>query len=440
MAKFVYDTRKSGMENLNRLFIDANIPEELLDEVEIVDAPKDSTASEFNSYTNKVGNTALKVKYSGELAELTGKTSNVHFYDRVLPIPDPWKNQVMLIQDTELKNVSLDTYLRDRFYRDGYPFVGETLGYQVEGTSGILNYGRNTVLITAPYRSYGLLGEARLTVQYLVDLNNKQTKVVALINPFLTQDLVVRKDGFSVLSSQVYATLAETKKHILDRYLKETYGISRTKAIKEELQANNIELVEETNFRHQLQTPANREQELEKRISEQYTGSYLYKFSQDIQETENNQVVGNIRLMMVKEHIGRLAADSGKYDLGVNEAYRFRSKGVRSFVFDRDNTKVAKIKMTLGEFDTADKAFEQAKEVIKLYFNPIPENYLNIQRDLVSGNTIEASVLPTSEISDYVTGEIAVEITYQQAGVRPPQPQNLVVKTNLNGFEGISLV
>ena len=143
---------------------------------------------------------------------------------------------------------------------------------------------------------------------------------------------------------------------------------------------------------------------------------------------------------MVKEHIGRLAADSGKYDLGVNEAYRFRSKGVRSFVFDRDNTKVAKIKMTLGEFDTADKAFEQAKEVIKLYFNPIPENYLNIQRDLVSGNTIEASVLPTSEISDYVTGEIAVEITYQQAGVRPPQPQNLVVKTNLNGFEGISLV
>ena len=144
--------------------------------------------------------------------------------------------------------------------------------------------------------------------------------------------------------------------------------------------------------------------------------------------------------MMVKEHIGRLAADSGKYDLGVNEAYRFRSKGVRSFVFDRDNTKVAKIKMTLGEFDTADKAFEQAKEVIKLYFNPIPENYLNIQRDLVSGNTIEASVLPTSEISDYVTGEIAVEITYQQAGVRPPQPQNLVVKTNLNGFEGISLV
>ena len=84
---FHYDARLSGKENMQRLFIDSSIPEELVDNIELLSV-HDATSAEFDEYTKKQGNTAVKTKFTGQLAELTKKPGMVFFYHRCSPIPD----------------------------------------------------------------------------------------------------------------------------------------------------------------------------------------------------------------------------------------------------------------------------------------------------------------------------------------------------------------
>lgn len=444
MAKIVYDPRKSGIENLNIILVDAGIPEELLDDVEITGV-KEASGSKYAKYADKAGNTALEVEYTGELQKLSGLSANVHFYDRVPPIPEPWKNQVMMVQDTELKNIDLATYIKDRFTRDGYSFVGERLTFELESGGSLLSYGRNKVVITAPYRSYGLVGSAKLNVQYYVNLKDKTAKIVTVINPFLTQDGVYKRTGYSELAMQPKANYQETEAAILNRFLKESYGLSRAQAILDEIKVEQIALIKVADFKSQLLNPANEEQELEAKLAKDYKQVALYTLDKDQSEDDSSKVFGNIRMVVAKQDISKLVVSSGKYELDEDEGYRFKSQGVRRFVLVSDKDEGCKIEINLGKVKDIATAYTNAKAAIEAYFGDAAK-YFHFEKGSATQTETIIELTPAESIEDYVVGELEARVTYQieeEDNNTPspnPQPPKLVIKQNLNGFSRVEVL
>ena len=61
-------------------------------------------------------------------------------------------------------------------------------------------------------------------------------------------------------------TVQETERRILDRYLREAYGMIRSKAILKEIDDEVIDIVRNPNFKQELRAPANEEQSIEKKL------------------------------------------------------------------------------------------------------------------------------------------------------------------------------
>ena len=442
--RFAYIPRLSGIENINRVLQKVGIPEELLDDVEI-ESVKDASLSEFKLYEGKVGNTALKVNYLGELARLTKKSSEVFFYDRVPPIPDAWKNRTMFVRDSELKNFGIDQYVKNRWLQDGYPFVGENLSFEVRGTSGLLNYGRNTIEIRPSVRSYGLVGVGLQRVQYFVDLNDKQAKYVAVVNPFLSQVTLSKKDGWIELATPNEATVKETERKILDRFLKEAYGINRGKVVLDEIDAESILLVRSPDFKEQLRNPTTPEQELEKKAAKDYVTSYLYTLSENQEEDEASSVYGNIRLMIGKGNLAKLVKDSNRFHLEEEQAYRFKTERVRSFVLSNSEENHVQFEITLGKYENSTAAFEAASKIIKVFFDSTA-SFVTVERESIEDGVLNLLISPSSEISDYVAGDIKAIVNFT-VGTNTPvtdptedtSGKVTILGRNLPGFSGVSL-
>lgn len=440
-----YDPRVTGIDNINRILEAAGIPEELLDDVTI-ESVKDSSNPEFNVYQDKVGNTALKVSYSGELAKLTKKTSNVHFYDRVKPIPDKWQNKIMYVRDSEMENISIDQYIKNVWTNDGFPFLGENLSFDVQGTAGGLRYGRNLVEVRPSARSYGLTGVAYQKVQYFVDLGHKQAKIVAVVNPFVNTVQMNKKDCYIEMVVPPAVTVQETERRILDRYLREAYGMIRSKAILKEIDDEVIDIVRNPNFKQELRAPANEEQSIEKKASANYAYSYLYTLSKDQVEDEVSSVVGNIRLMVARGYLSKLLLDSNLFPVEEEQAYRFKEDKVRSFVFSKSNKNFVEFEITLGKETSVTNAEQKAEKIIRKFLGDYSV-FVDIGLETSEANRLILSVTPNDKISDYVSGDVKAIVNYtlqingdeDNCGCEhKPEKETVVVKRNLGGFSGVA--
>lgn len=455
--KYAYNPTLSGRENLDRVLVDAGIPEELLGDVD-VQTPRASSSSEFALYPEaKLANTGMKVTYSGELAELSGKTHNVHFYDRVAPIPDVWKNKVMFVRDSDLETMDIHQYIKSRWTQDGFPFLGEQLTMDVEGTLGVLAYGRNTIKVTPSVRSFGLTGHAYQQVQYFVDLDSKQSKVVATVNPFLTQAKVTEKAGWSELAVPVGTSVANTEARLLERFMSEAYGMVRGKAVMNEVAKENLQLVRSATFKQEVTNPSTPEQQLEANAAKEYDASYLYELSKTQEEDANSLVVGNVRLMVGKSNLAKLVVDSGKFVIDANEATRFnRVYEVSEFYLRRHDTEHGRIFIQMGRFSSTQEVFERAQEVLKAYFANYLR-YINFVRGETTDGRLTILIEPSIEVVDFVAGEMTVTVDYvlddgqvetppapqpvPDVNVTPsnPVPTALAIKRVLAGFSGVSL-
>ena len=426
-----YYATRSGRENLNQVLMDCGYPKEYLDDIEIV-AVRPSSDERYASYTEKSGNTAIEVNYSGELVSLTGgKYGNVHFYNRTLPIPYHWKNKVMVLLDSELNNLDIVTYVKNRFTKEGYPFIGERLTYELK--DGTLKYGTNKLEITPRRDSYGLAGTAQLCIQYLADLSKKMTKLVTTVNPFLTQDTISKKSMYNELAVIPGKTSKETDSKILNRFLVETYGERRARAVLEEIQAESLNIVRSSTFRAEIANPSNPEQEIEKLASKNYLSSVLYRLSADQEKDKHSRVYGNIRMMVGVSDISKLVVESGKFEVDVEQESKYRESGikVKSFVLASDTGDGSRFDIQLGKHDDAQKAFESARSLIRRFFG-IYADLVEIERNSSTDSRIEISVLPARSISDYVGGELRAYVTYatKDEVVLP----KITVSLNLNGF------
>ncbi|MGN6746656.1 hypothetical protein, partial [Neisseria sp. P0024.S002] len=287
-------------------------PKEYLDDVEVV-AVRPSSDDRYAESQNKSGNPAVEINYSGSLTQLTGKSSNVHFYNRTTPIPHHWRNKTMTVLDTELDNMDVVTYVKNRFTKEGYPFIGERLTYELQ--DGSMKYGANKLDIAARRDSLGLTGTATLKVQYLANLIKQMVKLVSTVNPFLTEDTVVSKGLYNELSVTPARTSKETDEKILNRFLVETYGATKAKAVKDEMKAKALDVVRHPSFRGELANPKTSEQEIEKTASRNYLSSVLYRLSKDMDRDQDGLVYGNIRMMIGISDISKLVAESGKFEL-----------------------------------------------------------------------------------------------------------------------------
>ena len=115
-------------------------------------------------------------------------------------------------------------------------------------------------------------------------------------------------------------TVQETERRILDRYLREAYGMIRSKAILKEIDDEVIDIVRNPNFKQELRAPANEEQSIEKKASANYAYSYLYTLSKEQQEDETSAVVGNIRLMVARGYLSKLLLDSNLFPVEEEQA------------------------------------------------------------------------------------------------------------------------
>lgn len=429
--QYNYYATRSGRENLNQVLMDCGYPKEYLDDIEIV-AVRPSSDERYASYTEKSGNTAVEVNYSGELVNLTGgKYGNVHFYNRTLPIPYHWKNKVMVLLDTELDNLDIVTYVKNRFTKEGYPFIGERLTYELK--EGTLKYGTNKLEITPRRDSYGLAGTAQLCIQYLADLNKKMTKLVTTVNPFLTQDSISKKEMYNELAVIPGKTSKETDSKILSRFLVETYGERRARAVLEEIQAEGLNIVRSPTFRAEIANPATPEQEIEKLAAKNYLSSILYRLSEDQEKDQYSRIYGNIRMMVGISDISKLVAESGKFEMDVEQESKYRESGikVKSFVLASDTGDGSRFDIQLGKHEDAQKAFESARSLIRRFFG-VYADLVEIERNSATDSRIEISVLPGREISDYVGGELRAYVTYSTKDevVLP----KITVSLNLNGF------
>lgn len=455
--KIPYDPRITGIDNLNRILQDAGIPEELLDDVEIVSV-KDASLPEFSLYrdgsSNKMpGNTALKVNYSGELAKLSGKVSDTIFYDRTPPIPDIWEDKVMFARDSEMKNIGIDQYVKNRWLQDGFPFVGEVLSFEIAGRSGNLEYGRNIINVKAPTRSYGLCGTAVQKVQYFVDLNDKVAKIVTVVNPFLSNTTLTnkREDCYVEMGILPDTNVDKTERKILERFLSEAYGLIRGKAILKEIDAENIKLYRSPNFRDELRNPQTPEQEIEKKASKNYVSSMLYTLSETQDEDETSHVYGNFRLMIGRGHLAKLMLDSNKFEVEKEQAFRFKADKVKSFIFSEAEDNHAQFEIELSaKYPNEQKAFEVAKKVLYAYFGEYA-TFVDITKEHTENNRMTVLIQPSDKISDYVGGDIKAFVTFiiddnavtDNCGCGTTNtntdPDKVVVKRVLNGFSGVSI-
>lgn len=433
--QYNYYATRTGRENLNQVFMDCGYPKEYLDDIEVVSV-RPSTDERYNSYKDKFGNTAVEVNYSGELVKATGKYGAVHFYNRTLPIPHHWRNKTMVLLDTELENSDITTYVKNRFAKEGYPFIGEKLTYEIH-EGGSLKYGCNKIDITARRDSYGLTGTAQLCVQYLANLDKKMVKLVSTVNPFLVQDDISNKGLYKELAVVPGKTTKETDEKILKRFLVETYGQSRAIAILEEIKEEKLDIVRSPTFRAEIANPANSEQEIEKEAAKNYRSSILYRLSEDQEKDQYSRIYGNIRMMIGISDISRLVADSGRFEIGVEQESKYRESGikVKSFILASDSADGSRFDIQLGKHDDAQKAFESARSLIRRFFGMYAD-MIDIERNSSSANRLEISVLPNQMISDYVGGELRAYVTFSTEDeiVLP----KITVRMNLNGFAEVT--
>ena len=111
----------------------------------------------------------------------------------------------------------------------------------------------------------------------------------------------------------------------MNRFLKESYGLSRAQAILDEIKVEQIALIKVADFKSQLLNPANEEQELEAKLAKDYKQVALYTLDKDQSEDDSSKVFGNIRMVVAKQDISKLVVSSGKYELDEDEGYRFKS-------------------------------------------------------------------------------------------------------------------
>ena len=431
--QFNYYATRSPRENLNQIFMDCGYPKEYLDDIEVV-AVRPSSDDRYAEYKNKSGNTAVEVNYSGELTKLTGKYSNVHFYNRTTPIPHHWRNKTMTVLDTELDNMDVVTYVKNRFTKEGYPFIGERLTYELQ--DGSLKYGANKLDIAARRDSLGFTGTATLKVQYLANLNKQMVKLVSTVNPFITEDTVVSKGLYNELSVVPARTSKETDEKILSRFLVETYGATKAKAVKDEMKAKALDVVRHPSFRGELANPKTSEQEIEKTASRNYLSSVLYRLSKDMERDQDGLVYGNIRMMIGISDISKLVADSGKFELDVEQESKYRDSGikVKSFILASDTNDGCRFDIQLGKHDNAQDAFNAARSLIKRFFG-VYADLIDVERDSASNHRLEISVLPATSIADYVGGELHAYVTY--SGEDEVVVPKITVQQNLNGFADV---
>ena len=434
---FHYDARLSGKENMQRLFIDSSIPEELVDNIELLSV-HDAASAEFDEYTKKQGNTAVKTKFTGQLAQLTKKPGMVFFYHRCSPIPDIWEDRIMMVRDSELLNVNYQDYIKSRWLSDGFPYVGETLTFNVKNKTGILAYGRNNVEVKPSLRSYGLVGTGIQQVQYYVDLAHTQAKYVVTVNPFAALSSTTRKDGYIELTVPSYNTVQETETKLLDRYLKEAYGATRAAAILEEIVAESILLKRDNDFDIKVLRSGTPEEELESRIGQAYPAVQLYTLDREQVEDEHSKVVGNIRLLIAKSDLAELFVKSGKFELNTDLATSFVSDRPRSFIFNTIG-QTLKVEVALGKVE-ADKIEETVTRLLRLKLGTYADSVVitKTEEDRVAG-TAKLEITPALNISDYVGGKINVVVNYIADENNDNEPAKLVILSyNLNGFSKVS--
>lgn len=441
-VKLVYNAQLSTVDNMNRLFVEGGVKKEFLDEIDI-SFVKSSTASEFDKYTDKVGNTALGVNFNGALVTATGYESYVWFYDRIEPIPETWRNKTMLVRDSELENTTIVEYIKKRFYDDGYYFLNEPLTYVVDHTSGNLIYGRNTVNIHGAPKSYIFTGVGKLAVQYLVDLKAIQAKVVTVFNPFLVEDRVVRHESYIVANIVPRANEEETWKAALDRFLIETYGLRRTAAIHSEMEYENLTMKRDTDFRNHMISPVTEEHQLEAQVIKHFKSAEMYKLNLDQVADERSKTVGNLRMIVVKQELPKMLADSGEFKTNEEIGYLYREQKVRSFIFDTVGKEI-QVRVQLGEFTDHQVAEQAATNVLKAYFGKFA-HLLTFERRGGTGTDIDIVALPNEakpELTKYLTGELTVKVTYSNPDEHTvPMPDNTkdLIKLNRN-LPGFSLV
>lgn len=452
---FNYNPQMTPKENIARLLLDAGYPEELLDDV-IIDCVALASASEFNGYTNKIGNTALKVSYQPRLRDLTKLDKNVHFYQRVPPIPDVWRSKVMYVLDTQTKNTDIAQIIKGRWAYDGYPFVGEQLTFEPRNRNGVLNYGRNVVDVRPTAHSYGLCGIAQQQVQYFVDLSDSFGKFVVTVNPFINMPVLTKKSGYTEIAVPAQRTVKETENKITERFLKETYGNTRGTVVHEEIVVENIDLVRSPTFEDELASPDKTpEQQLEFVASAEYVESYLYQFSQYQTEDDTSRVVGDVRLMVGKSHLAKLVKESDYFQKDVEEAPRFNDPKVKSFILEPNHVDHVQFNITLGKFTSRELVEQTIKSMIKNYFGRFA-NYVDVNTDTFNETSMTFVVTPSSVISDYVMGKIYAVVNYStvipttvdnghsthcacDGAPSEPNDGRLVISRNLNGFSGVSL-
>lgn len=259
------------------------------------------------------------------------------------------------------------------------------------------------------------------------------TKLVTTVNPFLTQDSISKKEMYNELAVIPGKTAKETDSKILSRFLVETYGERRARAVLEEIQAEGLNIVRSPTFRAEIANPSTPEQEIEKLAAKNYLSSILYRLSEDQEKDQYSRIYGNIRMMVGISDISKLVAESGKFELDVEQESKYRESGikVKSFVLASDTGDGSRFDIQLGKHEDAQKAFESARSLIRRFFG-VYADLVEIERNSATDSRIEISVLPGREISDYVGGELRAYVTYSTKDevVLP----KITVSLNLNGF------
>ena len=241
-------------------------------------------------------------------------------------------------------------------------------------------------------------------------------------------------------------TVQETERRILDRYLREAYGMIRSKAILKEIEDEVIDIVRNPNFKQELRAPANEEQSIEKKASANYAYSYLYTLSKDQVEDEVSSVVGNIRLMVARGYLSKLLLDSNLFPVEEEQAYRFKEDKVRSFVFSKSNKNFVEFEITLGKETSVTNAEQKAEKIIRKFLGDYSV-FVDVGLETSEANRLILSVTPNDKISDYVSGDVKAIVNYtlqingdeDNCGCdHKPEKETVVVKRNLGGFSGVA--